>query len=107
MAEQMPFARRVVNSRRLSMLRAWDAAAVTVASLRATEKEWRCPIAAKLTRPDDSYAQLLATHDGQTAAESHAMNARLILILMNHIGCHQVLAKALRLARDYAGRQLP
>ncbi len=53
-----------------------------------------------LTRPDDSYAGLIAAHEGLTEAESHAMNARLILILMNHIGDHQVLAEALRLARD-------
>jgi len=55
-----------------------------------------------LTRPDESYAQLIAAHDGLTEAESHAMNARLILILMNHIGDQKVLAEALRLARDPA-----
>ncbi len=53
-----------------------------------------------LTRPDESYAQLIAAHDGLTEAESHAMNARLILILMNHIGDPRVLAEALRLVRD-------
>lgn len=58
--------------------------------------------AANLTRPDDSYAMLIAAHEGLTEAESHAMNARLILILMNHIGDHQVLAEAVRLARDPA-----
>lgn len=57
-------------------------------------------ITPNLTRPDDTYAQLIAAHDGLTEAESHAMNARLILILMNHIGDHQVLVEALRLARD-------
>jgi hypothetical protein len=53
-----------------------------------------------LTRPDESYAQLIATHDGLSEAESHALNARLILILMNHIGDHAVLAEAMQLARD-------
>lgn len=53
-----------------------------------------------LTRPDDSYALLIASHDGLNEAESHAMNARLILILMNHIGDDAVLAEALRIARD-------
>ncbi len=57
-------------------------------------------IAPNLARPDESYAGLIAAHDGLTEAESHAMNARLILILMNHIGDHQVLAEAVRLARD-------
>ncbi|WP_128514770.1 DUF2783 domain-containing protein [Tabrizicola thermarum] len=53
-----------------------------------------------LTRPDESYAALIATHEGLSEAESHALNARLILILMNHIGDHAVLAEAMRLARD-------
>ena len=55
-----------------------------------------------LTRPDDSYARLIATHDGLTEAESHALNARLILILMNHIGDDAILAEAMRLARSPA-----
>ena len=59
-------------------------------------------ITPNLTRPDESYATLIAAHDGLTEAESHAMNARLVLILMNHIGDHIVLNQALRLARDPA-----
>ncbi len=53
-----------------------------------------------LTNADESYARLIATHDGLTEAESHALNARLVLILMNHIGDDAVLAKAMKLARD-------
>ena len=53
-----------------------------------------------LTKPDESYARLIATHDGLTEAESHALNARLILILMNHIGDDAVLAEAMALARN-------
>lgn len=53
-----------------------------------------------LTDADASYAALIRAHDGLTEAESHAMNARLILILMNHIGDRQVLDEALRLARN-------
>ena len=52
-----------------------------------------------LSRPDDSYARLIATHEGLAEAESHAQNARLILILMNHIGDADVLAQAMELAR--------
>lgn len=52
-----------------------------------------------LTRPDESYAALIVTHDGLSEAESNALNARLILILMNHIGDHAVLTDAMRLAR--------
>jgi Protein of unknown function (DUF2783) len=53
-----------------------------------------------LSRPDESYAALIATHEGLSEAESHALNARLVLILMNHIGNDAVLAEAMRLARD-------
>mgnify|MGYP002737263465 CR=1 FL=1 len=53
-----------------------------------------------LTRPDETYARLIATHDGLDEAESHALNARLILILMNHIGNDAVLAEAMALARN-------
>ncbi|WP_163848686.1 DUF2783 domain-containing protein [Pseudooceanicola aestuarii] len=49
--------------------------------------------------PDDSYARLLAAHHGLNEAESIALNARLILILMNHIGDPAVLEEALALAR--------
>jgi hypothetical protein len=56
------------------------------------------------TRPniadsDGFYADLLAAHRGLTEAESHAMNARLVLILANHIGDAKVLSQALVLAR--------
>lgn len=57
---------------------------------------------ANLATPDATYAQLIALHEGLTEAESHALNARLILILMNHIGNAEVLESALRLARDPA-----
>ena len=56
-----------------------------------------------LSRPDESYARLIATHEGLSEAESHALNARLILILMNHIGDGAVLAEAMALARNPKG----
>lgn len=60
----------------------------------------------KLTRepnledPDGFYADLLAAHRGLTDAESHALNARLSLILANQIGDGNVLREALALARE-------
>jgi hypothetical protein len=51
-----------------------------------------------LPRPDEAYAWLIAAHYGLSEAESHALNARLVLILMNHIGNDAVLAEALELA---------
>ena len=35
---------------------------------------------------DGIYAALMAAHDGLTEAQSHALNARLVLILANDIG---------------------
>ena len=52
-----------------------------------------------MDRPDDIYADLLAAHEGLSKAESDALNARLILILMNHIGQSSVLTQALTAAR--------
>ena len=57
-----------------------------------------------LSRPDETYARLIATHDGLPEAASHALNARLILILMNHIGNDAVLAEAMRLAHTAPDR---
>ncbi len=47
---------------------------------------------------DDIYADLLAAHEGLTKAQSDALNARLILILANHIGDPEVLRAALAAA---------
>ncbi|MCV2869285.1 DUF2783 domain-containing protein [Defluviimonas sp. WL0002] len=51
-----------------------------------------------IARPDDFYARLLAAHEGKSKAESDAINARLVLILSNHIGDAEVLDQALTLA---------
>lgn len=48
---------------------------------------------------DGFYAALLAAHKGLDEAESHALNARLVLILANHVGRRAALAEALDLAR--------
>lgn len=50
--------------------------------------------------PDGFYAELLALHDGLSEAESHALNARLVLILANHVGDREALRAAMKLARD-------
>jgi hypothetical protein len=61
-------------------------------------------ITPNLQFPDAAYAALLAAHKGLSEAESHAMNARLVLILMNHVGDAEVIAQALRCARGQAGQ---
>lgn len=49
--------------------------------------------------PDGFYDALLHAHDGLDKAQSDALNARLILILANHVGDRAVLAEALEAAR--------
>ena len=51
---------------------------------------------------DGFYAKLLASHRGLTEAQSQALNARLVLILANHVGDGATLDEALALARDGA-----
>ncbi|SLN21214.1 hypothetical protein TRL7639_00556 [Falsiruegeria litorea R37] len=47
---------------------------------------------------DDFYAELLATHEGLDKADSDALNARLVLVLANHIGNRAILTQALAAA---------
>ncbi|MDW3183538.1 DUF2783 domain-containing protein [Roseobacter sp.] len=49
--------------------------------------------------PDGFYDLLLAAHQGLSKDESGALNARLILVLANHIGDVDVLREALAAAR--------
>lgn len=49
--------------------------------------------------PDGFYDALLAAHEGLSETETHALNARLVLILANHIGAPEVLRAALAAAR--------
>ena len=44
--------------------------------------------------PDGFYAELLAAHEGLDEAASHALNARLVLIMANHIGDRRALSHA-------------
>lgn len=48
---------------------------------------------------DDMYEALIETHQGLSTEQSHAMNARLVLLLANHIGDLNVLKQAFSLAR--------
>ncbi|MEM5472811.1 DUF2783 domain-containing protein [Hoeflea sp. AS60] len=53
---------------------------------------------ANIEAPDEFYAELLSVHEGRSKAESDALNARLILLLANHIGDRAVLSEALAAA---------
>ncbi len=49
--------------------------------------------------PDGFYDELLRAHDGLTADESAAYNARLVLTLCNHIGDREIIRAALEAAK--------
>lgn len=54
---------------------------------------------------DDFYEALIRAHEGLSDAESHALNARLVLILANQIGDLTVLQEAIAQARrSFASR---
>jgi len=49
---------------------------------------------------DDFYQLLIDTHRDLSEAQSAILNAKLILILSNHIGDISVLREAMRIARE-------
>ncbi|HBM59690.1 MAG TPA: hypothetical protein DD444_10905 [Citreicella sp.] len=51
-------------------------------------------------RGDEFYEALMAAHDGLSEAESHALNARLVLLLANRIGDVDALKDLLGVARS-------
>ncbi|MGF6756742.1 DUF2783 domain-containing protein [Paraburkholderia sp. GAS42] len=55
--------------------------------------------------PDAFYEKLIDTHNGLSEEESHFLNAKLVLLLANHIGDAEVLSEALALARAGAGSE--
>lgn len=50
---------------------------------------------------DEFYSALMAAHAGLTEAQSHALNARLVLLMANRIGDLDVLSDILTTARSY------
>ena len=51
---------------------------------------------------DDFYTALMAAHEGLSEPRSHALNARLILLMANQIGDLDVLRDLLTTARGYS-----
>jgi hypothetical protein len=49
---------------------------------------------------DAFYEALIESHRDLTTAQSHEMNAKLVLLLANHIGDGDVLREAMQRARD-------
>lgn len=55
--------------------------------------------AANFPNPDEAYVALVEAHRGLSAEEGAALNAKLALILANHIGDLAVLRAAIELAK--------
>jgi hypothetical protein len=53
-----------------------------------------------IARPDEFYEALIAIHRDLTAEQSARVNAKLVLLLANHIGDDQVLSEALKAAGE-------
>ena len=53
-----------------------------------------------IAKADDFYEALIDTHRDLTLEQSQVVNAKLILLLANHIGDLDVLRDALKRARD-------
>ncbi|QEQ96884.1 DUF2783 domain-containing protein [Neptunomonas concharum] len=54
-----------------------------------------------LPRPDDFYQVLMDMHRDLSDEQSADVNARLILLLSNHIGDQRVLEEAMHIAREH------
>ena len=52
-----------------------------------------------LEAADDFYEALIESHRDLSTAQSHALNAKLVLLLANHVGQQSVLVQALSAAR--------
>ena len=52
-----------------------------------------------LSAPDDFYEALINAHQDLSLEQSQAFNARLVLLLANHIGSLPVLQQALQAAK--------
>jgi hypothetical protein len=53
-----------------------------------------------IAKADDFYEALIDTHRDLTVEQSQVVNAKLILLLANHIGDLDVLRDALKRSRD-------
>ena len=53
-----------------------------------------------ISRPDDFYEALIALHRDLTPEQSAKVNAKLVLLLANHVGDMEVLKQALEAAGE-------
>ncbi|HZH47197.1 MAG TPA: DUF2783 domain-containing protein [Roseococcus sp.] len=63
--------------------------------------------APRLADPDGFYQALMDAHRGLDAAASRRLDAKLVLLLANHVGDAGVLAEALAIARGGEAGETP
>lgn len=56
-----------------------------------------------ISHPDDFYEALIALHRGLSPEQSATVNAKLVLLLANHVGDMEVLQQALDAAGEHSG----
>ena len=61
--------------------------------------------ASRFPDPDRAFRLLIEARRGLSAEEAAALDARLVLLLANHIGDEAVLAEAVHAARETLGRE--
>lgn len=54
----------------------------------------------RLADPDGVYRALMEAHRGLDQAAAHRLDAKLVLLLANHIGDEEVLREAIAVARE-------
>jgi len=76
-------------------------------SLRNIKKEAAMALQLEIntTQPDEMYEVIIDMHDGLSLADSARANAKLILLLANHIGDVGVLRQAAEIARENIGTE--
>jgi hypothetical protein len=60
----------------------------------------RLKIDPNLAAPDDFYAALIELHRGLSEHQSELVNAKLILLLANHVGDMEAVREAMQRARE-------
>lgn len=58
-----------------------------------------------LERPDDFYEALMRMHEGCDDETGRLRDARLLLLLANHVGDHATLLEAIRLATEAGAKE--
>jgi uncharacterized radical SAM superfamily protein len=64
-------------------------------------------VTSNVAHPDDTYQLLVDLHAGLTDEESMRVNAKLVLLLINHIGDEAVVREAILAARGERRENLP